>query len=71
MLKQIWKALKADLDRDKTLFAELHVAKELGMTLGQLQRNMTYAELWLWMAYLGLVNDKQNEQLKKASRNRR
>ena len=41
------------------------------MTLGQLQREMTYAELWIWMAYFGLVNDKQEERMKKASRGRR
>jgi citrate synthase len=53
------------------LLAELHVAKELGMTLGQLRREMTYEELWLWLTYFGLMNDQQEEQMKKARRGRR
>jgi len=50
--------------------AELGVAKELGMTLGQLRREMTYEELWLWCAYFGVINDEQEEQMKRASRRR-
>ena len=41
------------------------------MTLGQLRREMTYQELWLWVAYFGLMNDQQEEALKKAQRRRR
>ena len=41
------------------------------MTLGQLQREMTYAELWIWLAYFGLINDRQEEQMKKAKSRRR
>ena len=50
--------------------AELGVAKELGMTLGQLRREMTYEELWLWCAYFGVINDEREEQMKKANRRR-
>ena len=50
--------------------AELGVAKELGMTLGQLRREMTYEELWLWCAYFSVVNDEQADQMKKANRRR-
>ena len=50
--------------------AELGVAKELHMTLGQLRREMTYQELWLWCAYFGVINDEQEEAMKKANRRR-
>ena len=65
------KVLKAQLKKENNLLAELHVAKELGMTLGQLRREMTYEELWLWLTYFGLINDQQEEQMKKAQRRRR
>ena len=45
--------IKAQLKKEQSLLAELHVAKELHMTLGQLRREMTYQELWLWVAYFG------------------
>jgi hypothetical protein len=41
------------------------------MTLGQLRRELTYEELWLWLAYFGLMNEKQDEAIKKAQRGRR
>jgi hypothetical protein len=41
------------------------------MTLTHLQNNMTFAELTLWMAYFGLMNDKQEQSLKKARSGRR
>ena len=47
------------------------MAKELHLTLGQLRRELTYEELWIWLAYFGLMNDKQEEQMKKAQRRRR
>ena len=62
--------IKSQLKRDGQLLTELHVAKELGMTLGDLRDRMTYEELWLWSAYFGLINDHQEEQSKKI-RNRR
>ena len=63
--------LKRQLKREGSLLAELHVAKELHMTLGQLRREITYEELWLWVAYFGLMNDQQEEAMKKARRGRR
>jgi hypothetical protein len=65
------KVLKSQLKKENQLLAELHVAKELGMTLGQLRREMTYEELWLWLTYFGLMNDQQEERMKKARRGRR
>ena len=47
------------------------VVKELHMTLGQLRREITYEELWLWIAYFGVINDQQEEAMKKAQRGRR
>ena len=41
------------------------------MTLGQLREQMTYEEIWLWCAYFGLMNDQQEEAMKKAQRRRR
>ena len=41
------------------------------MTLGQLRREMTYEELWLWITYFGLLGDQQEDALKKARRSRR
>ena len=41
------------------------------MTLGQLRREMTYEELWLWVTYFGVVNDQNEEAMKKASKRRR
>jgi hypothetical protein len=41
------------------------------MTLTQLQSNMTYAELSIWMAYFSLMNDKQEATMKKARSSRR
>ena len=65
------KVLKSELKKEGPLLAELHVAKELGMTLGQLRREMTYAELWIWISYFGLCNDQQQEAINKASKRRR
>ena len=41
------------------------------MTLGQLRRELTYEELWLWIAYFGLLSDQQEEAMKKAKKGRR
>jgi len=65
------KVLKSQLKKENQLLAELHVAKELGMSLGQLRRELTYEELWLWITYFGLMNDQREEQMKKAQRRRR
>lgn len=51
--------------------AELGVAKELGLTLRQLRREMTQEEVYLWVAYLNLINDEQEAAMEKARRKRR
>lgn len=63
--------MKAQLKKRGGLLTELGVAKELKMTLGQLRREMTYEELWIWAAYFGLIADEREEAMKKASRGRR
>ena len=63
--------IKSQLKKEKQLLAELHVAKELHMTLGDLRSKMTYEELWVWVAYFGVINDQQEEAMKKAQRRRR
>ena len=35
------------------------------MSLGQLRREMTYEELYLWIAYLGLKQDIEEEAMQK------
>ena len=50
--------------------AELGLAKELGMTLGQLRREITYEELYLWLAYFGILNEDQEDRMKKPQRRR-
>ena len=49
----------------------MHICKELGLTLGQLRREMTLEEVWLWITYFGLMNDEQEAAMKKASKGRR
>ena len=63
--------LKKLLRKESVLLHELHVAKELGMSLTQLRNELTYEELWLWVAYFGLINDMQEEASQKASKRRR
>ena len=63
--------MKRELKRDNLLRAELTVAKELSMTLGQLRREMTYEELWIWCAYFGLQNDEHEEAMRKNRPRRR
>ena len=48
----------------------MYLAKELGMTLGQLRREMTNEEVILWHAYFQLEHDQQQEAMKKAKRRR-
>jgi len=59
------------LKKQNSLLTELHVAKELGMTLRHLRHEMTEAELWLWVTYFNLQNEEQEEAIKKASKRRR
>jgi hypothetical protein len=48
----------------------MHVAKELGLTLRQLRREMTYEEVTLWLVYFQCMNDQQEEAMRKARRGR-
>jgi citrate synthase len=48
----------------------LHICKELGLTLGQLRREMTIEEVWLWITYFNLMNEEQEASLKKARKRR-
>jgi hypothetical protein len=41
------------------------VAKELGLTLGQLYETMTQEELLLWSAYFAHVNTEQEKQMER------
>jgi citrate synthase len=43
----------------------LHICKELGLTLGQLRREMTLEEVWLWITYFNLMNDEHEASRKK------
>ena len=63
--------LKRQLKQEKALLAQLGVAKELGLSLGQLREEMTYEEVWLWCAYFQLINDEREEEMKKVQRRRR
>jgi len=38
------------------------------MTLGQLRREMTYEEVWLWAAFFNLQSEEQDAAMKKARR---
>ena len=44
------------------------VAKELGMTVQQLYHNITLQELLAWSAYFSIINQEQEEAMKKARR---
>jgi|TARA_R100000005_G_C4838480_1_gene111184 hypothetical protein len=46
------------------------VAKELGYTLAKLNQEITYEELILWSTYFDLLNEQQEQRLKKAKRRR-
>ena len=48
------------------MLAELHVAKELSMTLGQLRREMTSEEVWLWVVYFNYIAEEKDKAYKKA-----
>ena len=49
---------------------QLGVAKELGYTLKKLNQEITFDELLIWSAYFELLNDEQQEQMKKMKRRR-
>ena len=41
------------------------------MSLTRLREEMTYEELFLWIAYFGVLNDEHEEEMKKARKRRR
>ena len=47
------------------------IDKELGMTLQQLNENITYEELLGWSCYFSILNKRQEEAMNKAKRRRR
>ena len=49
---------------------QLGVAKELGYTLARLNKEITLEELLLWSSYFELLNDEQEEAMKKMKRRR-
>ena len=63
--------MRAHFKKDKTLITQMFVAKELGMTLGQLQREMTPEELHLWVLFFEYQREQNDQAMKKASRGRR
>tara|TARA_B100001094_G_scaffold292541_1_gene311788 strand:+ start:51 stop:206 length:156 start_codon:yes stop_codon:yes gene_type:complete len=44
------------------------VAKELGMTVQQLYQNVTLNELLGWSAYFSIINQEQEDAMKKTRR---
>ena len=60
--------LTKQLAKENGLLAELHVAKELGLTLGQLRREMTIEEVWLWVVFFNLQAEEQEKAQRKAMR---
>ena len=63
--------LVKELRRNNVLCTELFVAKELGMSLTALRRELTYEELWLWAAFMTMQNENQEKAMEKARRGRR
>ena len=49
----------------------MFVAKELGMTLTALRREISPEELYLWLLYFDYRSNEQQEQMKKAQKSRR
>jgi len=46
------------------------VAKELGLTLGEVRNRMTAEELIGWSAYFQILNEDQEKAMEKAKRRR-
>lgn len=46
------------------------VAKELGMTVQQLHSNITPEELLAWSAYFSILNEEQEEAIRRAKQRR-
>lgn len=49
---------------------EFGIAKELGLTLGQLRTMMTAEEMVGWSAYFQVLNEEQEKEIQKAKRRR-
>ena len=62
--------LTKQLKKQNGLLSEMHIAKELGMSLARLRDEMTPGELWLWVAYFTLQNEEHDAAMKKSSRRR-
>ncbi len=62
--------LARQLRKENGLIAELVVAKELGLTLGQLRREMNYEEVYLWLVFFELQNQEREKTMNKAGRHR-
>ena len=60
--------LTKQLAKENGVLAELHVAKELGLTLGQLRREMTSEEVWLWVVFFNLQAEEQEKAQRRAMR---
>ena len=58
--------VKALLKKDNWLRLQLGVAKELGYTLRELTEKMTESDLLLWSAYFELLNDEQEESMRRS-----
>ena len=56
--------------RDNGLLAELHVAKELHLTLGELRAKMTPEELVIWLGYFTMLGEDREKAMQKAQRRR-
>ena len=46
------------------------IAKELGYTVQELHERITTEELLGWAAYFGIMNRRQEEEMRKAARRR-
>ena len=65
------KSLKGSSKKDGELSFLFFLAKELHMTVCELQERMTYEELALWSAYYEWTADMQREAQRKAQKRRR
>ena len=62
------KALKQELKADNWMMLCFGVARELGMTVQQLRNNITPEELIGWSCYFEILNEQQEEAMRKARR---
>lgn len=66
MIASTTKALTDALRRDNWTRLSFSVAKELGMTVQQLHENITPEELLGWSSYFQILNEEQEEEMRKA-----